>query len=141
MHVDERQRRLADNLMRIEEPGQTLKKAIMDAGYSERTANNGWDGVSNRVVKLLAKKGIRLRELGRIDAETQREIVRGRLVYNTIKGSDKGVLSAKALGSESRVNMFVPDTQVGVIVLNSPAAALENKSALLGEESDNPSSK
>ena len=89
MHIDERQRKLAENLMHIEEPGQTLKKAIMDAGYSERTANNGWEGVSNRVVKLLAKKGIRLRELGKIDAQTQEEIVRGRLVYNTLKAAIK----------------------------------------------------
>jgi hypothetical protein len=35
--------------------------------------------------------------------------------------------------------MFVPDSQVGVIVLNSPAVALENKAELLAEDNPNPS--
>src|SRR6266446_5493998 len=108
MHVTQRQRDLAANLEKLEEPGMTLRKAMMDSGYDEVTARRGWANVPNRVVKLLAKKGIRLRELGKIDAQTQEEIVRGRLVYNTIKGSDKGVLSAKALGSDRRVAMFTP---------------------------------
>lgn len=122
---------LADNLRRIDEPGMTLRKAFTDAGYSQYTADGGWQNVPNKVVKLLAKKGIRLKELGKIDAETQEQIVRGRLVYNTIKGSDKGVLSAKALGSDRRVNMFTADTQVGIIVLQTPQGLTEKKEQAL----------
>ena len=135
MHITARQRELAANM----EAGQTIKEAMMNAGYTESTSSHGLANVPNRVVKLLAKKGIRLRELGKIDAQTQEEIVRGRLVYNTLKGSDKGVLSAKALGSDKRVNMFVADQQVGVIVLNAPQALIDNKAELLGETKDDPS--
>lgn len=137
--VTERMVKLAENLKRLEEPGMTIKKALLDAGYSENVSNKGWADVPNGAVRLLAKKGIRLRELGRIDPQTQEELVRGRLVYNAIKGSDKGVLSAKALGSDKRVNMFVADAQVGVIVLNAPQALIDNKAALLGETKDDPS--
>lgn len=129
-HVTQRQRQLASNL---ENPGTTLKKALLDAGYSESTSCRGLESIPNRVVKLMAKKGIRLRELGNIDAQTQEQLVRGRLVYNTIKGKDAGVLSAKALGSDRRVNMFIPDIQTGVVVIASPLAA-EDKSKVIDAE-------
>ncbi len=115
----------------------TIKKALMDAGYSEHASNHGWAAVPNRVVRLLAKKGQRLRELGRIDNVTQEELVRGRLVYCTLKGTDKGVIAAKALGSERRVNMFQPDSVTGVVVLSAPQHAIDNKRALLGEDESN----
>ena len=108
----------------------------MSAGYSEATSNRGWESVPNNVVKLLARKGIRLIELGKIDAQRQEELVRGRLVYNTIKGKDSGVLSAKALGSDRRVNMFQPDVQAGIVVINTPTPALENKAKLLEDPTE-----
>lgn len=129
-HVTDRQQKLVEGLLKLEEPGQTLKRALTEAGYSQYSSNQGWAAVPNKVVRLLAKKGMRLRELGNIDAETQEQLVRGRLVYNVIKGSDKGVMSAKALGSERRVNMFTPDSQTGVIILQAPTAA----KAILGED-------
>lgn len=120
---------LAANLLKIDEPGMTLRKAFLDAGYSQSTADGGWDSVPNKVVKLLAKKGIRLLELGKITPEQQENLVRGRLVYNTLKGSDKGVMSAKALGSDRRVNMFVPDSATGLIVLQMPQSLTPEKLA------------
>jgi hypothetical protein len=68
----------------------TLKRALTEAGYSKNCAKKGWADVPNGAVRLLAKKGIRLRELGKIDVECQREIVRGRLAYNVIRGKDAG---------------------------------------------------
>ena len=133
MHFDEKHYKLAESIEKMN-PGDSLKKALMSAGYSEQTANHGWDAVPNRVLKLLSRKGLRLKALGEIDAATQEKIVRGRLVYNTIKGSDKGVLSAKALGSDKRVNMFVADVQTGVIVISAPTQILENKAKLLAED-------
>lgn len=122
-----RQDKLAENLMKHDQPGMSLKAAFLDAGYTEQTANGGWQNVPNRVVRLLAKKGIRLLELGKITPEQQENLVRGRLVYNTLKGSDKGVMSAKALGSDRRVNMFVPDSATGLIVLNMPQSLTPEK--------------
>lgn len=128
MHVTERQRKAAKLL---EQPGVTIRRAMTEAGYSPSVAKQGLTGIPNRVVKLLAKKGIRLRELGKIDATTQEELVRGRLVYNTIKGKDAGVLSAKALGSDRRVNMFTPDIQTGIVVIAVPSQAIEDKAKIL----------
>lgn len=131
MHITDRQRKLADALM---QPGAVIKRAMMESGYSEQTSSHGLANVPNRVVKLMAKKGIRLKELGEIDAQTQEKLVRGRLVYNTIKGSDKGVLSAKALGSDKRIAMWAPDIQAGVIVLSVPTQLMPEK--LLVEPED-----
>lgn len=133
MHFDQKHYKLADGIERMN-PGDSLKKVLMDAGYSEQTANRGWEAVPNRALKLLSRKGLRLKALGEIDAETQEKLVRGRLVYNTIKGKDAGVLSAKALGQDKRISMFAPDVQAGVIVIAAPNAIVENKAKLLADD-------
>ena len=69
--------------------------------------------------KLLAELG------GNITVQQQENLVRGRLVLNTIRGTDNGTPSAKALGSDKRVSMWQPEVQHGVIVL-SPPAVLQN---------------
>lgn len=140
MHVTKKQRDLAEELGKMD-TGQTLKRSLLNAGYSENVSNRGWESVPNRVVKLLAKKGIRLKELGKIDAETQEQIVRGRLVYNTIKGSDKGVLSAKALGSDRRVAMFQAESSVGIVVISAPTAMVEQKARLLADDPEDTNSR
>jgi hypothetical protein len=48
----------------------------------------------------------------------------GWLVLNTLMGNDKGVASAKALGSEKRVAMFSPAVQQGVIIAHPPRELL-----------------
>jgi hypothetical protein len=136
MHATERDLKLAESLMKVDEPGNSIRKAMMEAGYCEAQAKQGWAGVPKKVVQLIAKKGARLVEFGSIDAATQEKLVRGRLVYNTIKGSDKGVLSAKALGSDKRISMFAPDIQTGVIVLQMPSSMIENKDKLLAADQD-----
>jgi len=135
MHFTERHHKLAESIEKMN-PGDSLKQVLMGAGYSEQTSNHGWEAVPNRVVKLLSRKGLRLKALGEIDADTQEKLTRGRLVYNVIKGSDKGVLSAKALGSDKRISMFAPDIQAGVIVLQMPTPVLEQKDKLLTEPED-----
>lgn len=134
MHFDQKHYKLAEGLSNMENSGESLKKVLMDAGYSENTANRGWSSVSNRAIKLLSRKGLRLKALGEIDAETQEKIVRGRLVYNTIKGSDKGILSAKALGSDRRINMFVAESQAGIVVISVPNQVMEQKAKLLADD-------
>lgn len=133
MHFDEKHYKLAANIEKMN-PGDSLKQALMSAGYSEQTANHGWDAVPNRVVKLLSRKGLRLKALGEIDAETQEKLVRGRLVYNVIKGTDKGVLSSKALGSDRRINMFVAESNAGIVVISVPNQVIENKAKLLKDD-------
>lgn len=134
MRATEKQVKLADELMKLEQPGHTIYKSLMDAGYCESQAKQGWAGVPKKVIQLIAKKGARLVEFGSIDAATQEKLVRGRLVYNTIKGSDKGVLSAKALGSDRRVAMFQPDAVAGIIVIQAPTRIAEDQQKILEAE-------
>ena len=134
MRATERMVKLADELTKIEQPGHSIMKAMLDAGYCESQAKQGWAGVPKKVVQLLAKKGARLVEFGAIDAETQEKLVRGRLVQNVIRGSDKGVLSAKALGSDKRISMWQADIQAGVIVISVPNQVIENKAKLLADD-------
>lgn len=47
-------------------------------------------------------------------------MVIGRLAVNTARGKDAGAMSAKILGSRRELNMFTPENQVGVFVVNPP---------------------
>lgn len=100
--------------------GKSIRQSMLDAGYAQSTADQGFRAVPATVLAIMPKES-NLVELGRaLDTEVQESLVRGRLAYGTIVGSDKGVLCAKALGSERRVNMFQPDSATGIIVLQVP---------------------
>jgi hypothetical protein len=62
-----------------------------------------------------------------------RALVHGRLIRNVTQGTDKGAQSAKILGGSRDLNMWTPDMQMGVIVLNVPQALLDRKAELLKE--------
>jgi hypothetical protein len=95
-------------------------------------------GVVNRSKGLrqaIAEHARLLVELGSaISAQERVNLVRGRLILNTIRGIDKGASSAKVLGSEKRVSMWQSDTQRGLVILNSPTGELGNKEHLLGTD-------
>lgn len=120
----------------LSDPKLSIKDALVLAGYAEGSAKRGMASVPAKVLALMAKKGIRLKTLGEIDADTQEKIVRGRLVHNVIRGKDAGVLSAKALGSDRRVNMFQGDQQLGIIVLSQPGLTTIKSDALMIQPSD-----
>jgi len=110
---------------------------MIEAGYAPKQAKKGLQGLPKAVLKLMPKLAkSNLMMLGEMKPQEQETLVRGRLAYNTIVGQDKGVLSAKALGSDRRVNMFTPDVQTGIVVINVPTVAGEDKAKLLesGEE-------
>lgn len=131
MHVTQKQRQLVEELQK---PEQTIKESMMNAGYTEFSASRGFAGVPSIVMKLLGRKGVKLVELGAsLNSNQQENLVRGRLAYNVIQGTDKGAQSAKLLGSDRRVNMFTPDTQIGVIALVAPAEVHENMDKMLAE--------
>ena len=69
--------------------------------------------------------------LGSVDPQVRRKLVRGRLVDNVIKGKDGGAMSAKILGSDSEINMWVPEMNQGLIILGAPPAAVANKAKIL----------
>ena len=106
--------------------GVKIVPALIQAGYSRKQAKKGWAIVNrSRGLRLaLAERGKLLRDLGQgISAGDQENLVRGRLVLNTIQGCDKGVASAKALGADKRVSMWQPESAQGVIVVVPPPKA------------------
>jgi hypothetical protein len=86
------------------------------------------------VVATLPKKIQRLVTLGKTDKETRRHLIRGRLVDNITKGKDGGAMSAKILGSDSELNLWTPEFQQGLIILQAPQSAIDNKANLLRED-------
>ena len=112
-------------------------EALREAGWSERQSMKGWEAVPDKVLAQLPKKAQRLVALGKsADKETRKHIVRGRLLENAIHGKDGGAMSAKILGSDSELNMWTPDFQTGLIVLNVPQSILDNKAQLLADDPD-----
>ena len=110
-------KQVAQNLAK----GMSIRGAMMDAGYTANQSRNGPRSLNKMIwteLKTVSRKYI---DLGRcLNAEEQECLVRGRLMENTIKGTDKGVMSAKQLGADKRVSMWVPDSQVGLVVLQAP---------------------
>jgi len=124
---------LADALAK----GMPIGKALLKAGYSERQSLKGRAAIPARVWKMLPKEAQRLMNLAKSTApEQQRDLVVGRLVDNLLKGKDKAVHSAKALGGTRDNNMFTPDQQVGLVVISAPQYALNNKAELLAPDPD-----
>ena len=105
--------------------GAGVTSALIEAGYSPAQARKGWAIVNkSRGLRMaIAHQARLLIELGRaVSPEEQECLVRGRLIYNVLIGTDKGTASAKALGNDKRVAMFTADTQQGIVVINPPAA-------------------
>ncbi len=101
--------------------GDTLQNAMISAGYSKSTAKRGKASLSKPMLAALVTESSRLAELGKIiSPEHQENLVRGRLVLNTVRGKDEGVQSAKLLGSDKTVAMWKNDSIAGLIVLQLP---------------------
>ena len=111
-------------------------EALREAGYSERQAMKGWAAVPDKVFVTLPKKAQRLMALGKTDKESRKNLVRGRLVENVLKGKDGGAMSAKILGSDTELNLWTPEFQQGLVVIQMPQFAIENKDKLLNEPED-----
>jgi hypothetical protein len=111
--------------------GLRPRDMLLEAGYSETQASKGWAAVPDGVKLLLPAKGKRLMYLGSVDLQTRRKLVRGRLVENIIKGKDDGAMSAKILGSDSELNMWVPEQNQGLVIINVPQSAIDHKAEIL----------
>ena len=106
-------------------------EALVAAGWSPTQALKGWDAVPDAVFTKLPAKAKKLIAMGKADKETRRNLVRGRLVSNTITGKDGGAMSAKILGADKELSMWEPESQTGIVVLSAPREALEHKEELL----------
>ena len=106
-------------------------EALRTAGWSPTQAAKGWEAVPDLVLAKLPAKAKKLVALGKTDKETRRNLVRGRLLSNTITGKDGGAMSAKILGSETELNMWQPEMNQGLIILHAPQYFLDHKEELL----------
>ena len=126
-------KKLAADLNVAANTGQPIKAVMIAQGFSENTANRGWAEVPAKALRLMSAsaRGKHLQQLGTIRPADQEKLVRGRLVHNVIEGKDAGAMSARALGSDKRVSMWQPDMRNGVVILEAPRWAIENREALL----------
>ena len=110
-------RQAAQNLVNGMKPGQALKAA----GFPEGTYRNGKNGINRAIRDELMKLGRKYIEMARdLSPEDQELMVRGMLIENVLMKTDKGVMSAKTLGSDKRISMWIPESQTGVIILHPP---------------------
>jgi hypothetical protein len=113
-------KKLANDLDEAARNSDPVRDVLLANGYSQSVANQGWDAVPNRALKLMKgqSKGERFRELGKsLPATEQAALVRGALIHNIQEGEDKGIQSIKALGSTRELSMFTPDVQMEVVIL------------------------
>ena len=126
--VKGKHRRVAHALRR----GATDREALLEAGYSEASANKGITSMQREVPalaqaiheesmkqarELIAQQGHKLNK------EELEQLVEAVLVRNSIdgEGDRKGSsYAAKLLGSLSRVNLFEPDMSVNPLFLSVP---------------------
>jgi hypothetical protein len=111
--------------------GLRPRDVLLEAGYSETQASKGWAAVPDGVKLLLPAKGKRLMKLGSVDPQVRRKLLLGRLVDNVMEGKDGGAMSAKILGSDRELNLWTPEQNQGVIVIQVPQSAIDNKAAML----------
>ena len=98
----------------------TIEAALLESGYSPLQAKKGLAAVPDCVWRMLGRNEKKLIKLGEVGPKTQEKIVRGRLMKNTLEGKDAGTLSAYRLGQDKRVNMWQPETQNNVLILQAP---------------------
>jgi hypothetical protein len=112
--------------------GKTIKDAMIDAGYPKSRALRGTAGLTKKMVRAMADEGYKLAEFGKsLDLETLKNIAIGRLATNAIQGKDGGVMSAKQIGQHKDIGLWVAESMAGVIMINVPNQAIENKSKVI----------
>src|ERR1700722_18683841 len=128
-------KQLAEALDEAARNGNPVRDVLLANGYSQAVANQGWDAVPNRALKLMKghSKGKRFRELGKsLPVPEQEALVRGALISNIQGGEDKAIQSIKALGSTRDLGVFQPEINTGIILLGDfPRLPGESKHALL----------
>jgi hypothetical protein len=119
--VTERHRKVAHGIL-VE--GKPIRTALLDAGYSRASANQGLARIRRSVplAAAYAQEVERLKNLPVPPAEARAQIVRAKLLENVANNCDNAVQSIKLLGQDREVSMWQPEVQQGIIVLNMPAS-------------------
>jgi hypothetical protein len=127
-------KKLAEALDEAARNGNPVRDVPLANGYSQSVANQGWDAVPNRALKLMKgqSKGKRVRELGKsLDPKEQAALVIGGLINNIQEGTDNAIQSLKALGNTRELGMFQQEMQTGVVIISVPQSAIDHKAEIL----------
>jgi len=119
--VKKRARKVAKLIVR---QGKTAPEAMRAAGYSDAQSAKGFP-------ELLRRKTIRTalaKEVEKFAAETdglpgaaeRAKMIRWRLTKNILTGKDAAVASCKLAGMDREVNLYQPDSQNNVMVVQFP---------------------
>ncbi len=119
--VTDRHRQVANDIL---VKGKPIRTALLDAGYSQASANQGMARIKRSVPLAVAyaQQIERLKNLPAPPAEARAQIVRAKLLENVANNCDNAVQSLKLLGQDREVSMWQPEVQQGIVVLNMPTA-------------------
>jgi hypothetical protein len=92
--------------------GMPIRKALVAAGYSDKQARKGIAAIRSRAGLCKALE----EENRRWTPEARAALIRGRLIWNVIQGTDRGVRSAKLLGQEHDLSLWRPEAQRRIVV-------------------------
>lgn len=105
----------------------TVKEALVALGVSEKQASKGWAIVKARSAlrsALAVAREERLKGFVAADStpgvDQEMAMINARLRSNILNGEDKGVQSAKLLGSRKDLNMWTADSLTGVFLIEVP---------------------
>ena len=108
--------------------GKPIRQAMLDAGYSQASANQGMARIrrSGPLATAYAQEVERLKNLPVPPAEIRAQIVRAKLLENVADNRDNAVQSLKLLGQDRELSLWQPEIQQGIIIVNPSNGAAKN---------------
>jgi hypothetical protein len=122
--VEEKHRICARNVLRKAMP---IGQALEGIGYSAKQAKKGMAVVRrSNALRMAFQEETELMERQKYQApltpswEAMEPLIAKRLKNNIEKGKDSAVMSCKLAGSHKKLNLWTPENQTGIIILNLP---------------------
>lgn len=117
--ITDRHRQVAKGIL-LE--GKPIRTALLEAGYSRASANQGMARIKRSVplAAAYAQEIERLKKLPVPPAEVRAQIVRAKLLENLRNNRDNAVQSLKLLGQDRELSLWQPESTQGVIVIQLP---------------------
>ncbi len=117
--VTERHRQVARKIL-VE--GKPIRTALLEAGYSQPSANQGMARIRRSIplAAAYAQEIERLKNLPVPTAEVRAQIVRAKLLEKLRNNRDNAVQSLKLLGLDREVSLWQPESALGLIVVQLP---------------------
>jgi len=109
--------------------GKPIRTALLEAGYSQASANQGMARIRRSVplAAAYAQEIERLRNLPVPTAEVRAQIVRAKLLENLRDNRDNAIQSLKLLGLDREVSLWQPENAQGIIVVQLPKVLPEER--------------